>query len=304
MLSRRDIEKELGKGINVFPLRRDNIKENSINLTASTYAWTLGDATVHWLGDDKFTVVDTPKPKCKRKLTIRAGSKCVFYTDRTYTTQYILLLPHSTTLVETEEVIAVESYIGGALHSKVGIVAKGVGHIGTMLGPGYSGHLMISLHNITDDVIAIKVGSTCVSLAFDYLSTQVVRTSATVSGHVDKFAELGVNVTEDDRVFLTADWKANVAEVREKMLKSVEYREYRADINKNIWQEVKKYINKRNIFAVVAVVLIFVALLCLATWADSKLLEPVWVERFWNVGCSGFVGSLMVGLYGFLKDKK
>lgn len=303
MLSRRDIEKELGKGINIYPLVRENIKENSINLSTSVYAWTLGTATVHWLGEDRFTVYDVHN--YKKKHSFRAGNKCIFYTvDKGKRTEYILLLPHSTTLVETKEVIAVESYIGGALHSKVGIVAKGVGHIGTMLGPGYSGHLMISLHNITDDVIAIKVGTTCVSLAFDYLSTQVVRTSATVSGHVDKFAELGLNATEEDRVFLTADWKANVDEVREKMLKSDEYKEYRAHINKNIWQEVKKYINKRNIFAVLSVVLIFVALLCLATWADSKLASPVWVERFWNVGCSGFIGSLMFSLYGFLKDKK
>lgn len=302
MLSRRDIEKELGKGINIYPLHKENIKENSINFTASVYAWTLGNATVHWLGDDKFTVFDSPKTKQKR--TLRSGNKCVFYTDKSKKNQYILLLPHSTTLVETEEVIAVENYIGGALHSKVGIVAKGVGHIGTMLGPGYSGHLMISLHNITDDVIAIKVGTTFVSLAFDYLSTQVVRTSATVSGHVDKFAELGVNATEEDRVNLTADWKSNVDEVRERMINSTEYKEYRAHIKKNMWREVKKYINKRNIFAVATVIAIFVILLWLATWADGKLTEPVWVERFWNVGCSGLVGSLLFSLFGFLKDKK
>lgn len=33
MLSRRDIEKELGKGINIVPLIQENFKENSINLT-------------------------------------------------------------------------------------------------------------------------------------------------------------------------------------------------------------------------------------------------------------------------------
>ena len=302
MLSRRDIEKELGKGINVYPLRKDNIKENSINLTAGTYAWTLGTATIHWLGDDKFTINDTPKSK--RKLTIRAGNKCVFYTDKSHTTQYILLLPHATTLIETEEVIAVDNYIGGALHSKVGVVAKGVGHIGTMLGPGYSGHLLISLHNITDDVIAVQVGSTCVSLAFDYLTTQVVRTSTTVSGHVDKFAELGIQTTEADRQYLTADWKATLDGVREKMFNSNEYKEYRANIRKNLWQEAKKYITKRNVFAVLAVITAFVLLLWLATWVDSRIAKPVWVERFWNVGCSGFVGSLLFSLFGFLKDKK
>lgn len=87
--------------------------------------------------------------------------------------QYIVLLPHTTTLIETTEVLGVTNNIGGALHSKVGLVSKGIGHIGTMLGPGYCGHLLIALHNITDDAIAIKVGSTFVSLAFDYLTTQV-----------------------------------------------------------------------------------------------------------------------------------
>lgn len=302
MLSRRDIEKELGKGINLYPLKRENIKENSINLTASDYAWTLGSATVHWLGDNKFTVRNTASPK--RSLTLKSGKKCIFYANREKTIKYILLLPHSATLIETEEVIGVANYIGGALHSKVGLVAKGIGHIGTMLGPGYCGHLMISLHNITDDVIAIKVGTTCVSLAFDYLSTQVIRTSTTVSGHVDKFAELGLNVKEEDVSSITTDWKTNLEEIREKMIASQEYKDYRAHINKNIWQEIKKYINKRNVIAVMCVVAVFVLLLLAAKWADTKIENPVWVERFWNVGCSGLIGSLMFHLLGFLKEKK
>ena len=302
MLSRRDIEKELGKGINVFPLRKDNIKENSINFTASTYAWTQGTATVHWLGDDKFTVANVSKSRATRTFT--AGNKCVFYTDKSRTTQYILLLPHVTTLVETDEVIGVESYIGGALHSKVGIAAKGIGHIGTMLGPGYSGHLMISLHNITDDVIAIRVGSTFVSLSFDYLTTQVARTSSTVSGHVDKFAELGLVATEQDRTHLTADWKASLNVVRQKLISSDEYKTYQEYLKKNKFQEAKKYFNKRNFIAVFVVVIIFCLLLWLATWVDSKLATPVWVERFWNVGCSGLVGSLLLSMFSFLKDKK
>lgn len=302
MLSRRDIEKELGKGINLYPLKRENIKENSINLTASDYAWTLGSATVHWLGDNKFTVRNTASPK--RSLTLKSGKKCIFYANREKTIKYILLLPHSATLIETEEVIGVANYIGGALHSKVGLVAKGIGHIGTMLGPGYCGHLMISLHNITDDVIAIKVGTTCVSLAFDYLSTQVIRTSTTVSGHVDKFAELGLNVKEEDVSSITTDWKTNLEEIREKMIASQEYKDYRAHINKNIWQEIKKYINKRNVIAVMCVVAVFVLLLLAAKWADTKIENPVWVDRFWNVGCSGLIGSLMFHLLGFLKEKK
>lgn len=46
MLSKLDIDKELGKSISIYPLNRKNFKENSINLTAGLYAWTLENGTI------------------------------------------------------------------------------------------------------------------------------------------------------------------------------------------------------------------------------------------------------------------
>lgn len=304
MLSKRDIEKELGKGINIFPVIRDNFKENSINLTASANAWTQTNATVYWYGGESFGLED--KPVKKGTKNFRHGSKCIFTITRKNQTQekYIILLPHTTTLIETTEVIGVANNIGGALHSKVGLVAKGIGHIGTMLGPGFCGHLLVSLHNITDNVIPLKVGTTFVSLSLDYLTTQVIRTSSTTSGHVDKFSELGITIDEDTRSFLTADWKSNIEGIREKMCESESYKSYKKHIRQNSWKEIRKYLNRRNIFAVLIIIVVFIVLLSLATYVDCKTGTNVWVERFWNVGCSGLVGSLLVGIYNFIKDKK
>ena len=41
MFSKIDIQKSLGKDIIFFPFKEDNIKENSLNLTVSKWAWTL-----------------------------------------------------------------------------------------------------------------------------------------------------------------------------------------------------------------------------------------------------------------------
>ena len=300
MLSRRDIEKELGKGINIIPLNRDNVKENSINLPIGSNAWTMKDLTVYWYGDDKFSS-KKEKNTNPQAFVLKKTESCIITAGKQ---DYLLLLPHTTTIVETLEVIGLGNNIGGAVHSKVGIVAKGVGHIGTMLGPGYCGHLMVSLHNITDEVIALEVNSTFASLTFDYLNTQVARTSSTTSGHVDKFSELGIQISSEIRKELTADWKSNIEGVREAMKKTPEYKEYKEYIKKNRWNEVKKYINKRNVIAIGAVIVAFIALLNLAQFADSTLLEPVWEERFWNYGCSGLVGSFLIGLFNFIKDKK
>lgn len=300
MLSRRDIEKELGKGINIFPVIRENFKENSINLSASRDAWTMGNGTVYWHGGDNFNC-DNSKGS-KRSITLSKGSSCIFTAYRTV--QYIILLPHTTTLVETKEVLGVENNIGGALYSKVGIVSTGIGHIGTMLGPGYCGHLLIPLHNITDDVIALKVGATFVSVSFDYLSTPVIRTSSTVSGHLDKFSELGINIDKNTRTYLTADWKSNLDGIRERMCSEDSYKDYKRHIRRSTWKELQKYINKRNIIAILSVIILVGCLYLSAIKLDQGRPQPVWVDRFWNVGCSGIVGTLVIGLFNFIKDKK
>ena len=46
MFSKYDIEKELGKGISIVPFKKENIKENSINLSASQYAWTMSEGAI------------------------------------------------------------------------------------------------------------------------------------------------------------------------------------------------------------------------------------------------------------------
>lgn len=303
MLSRRDIEKELGKGINIFPVIRENFKENSINLTASGNAWTMGSGTVYWFGGTDFRMLEAPGKKSAKTYT--KGNSCVFKSTKgELHNRYIVLLPHATSLIETSEVLGVANNIGGALHSKVGLVSKGIGHIGTMLGPGYCGHLLIALHNITDEAIAIKVGSTFVSLSFDYLTTQVMRTSSTVSGHLDKFPELGISIDEETRSYLTADWKSNIEGIREKMCESDDFQSYKKHIRENSWKELKKYISKRNVVAVIVIVIVIIGIYFGAVMMDKKLESPIWVDRFWNVGFSGIIGSLIIALWNFIKDKK
>lgn len=306
MLSKRDIEKELGKGINIFPVKRENFKENSINLTASQNAWTMGEGTVYWSSGTNFSVKESAKKKSAK--TFSKGNNCVVNGGQEQSkklhSRYIVLLPHATTLIETTEVLGVANNIGGTLHSKVGLVSKGIGHIGTMLGPGYCGHLLIALHNITDEALAIRVGSTFVSLAFDYLTTQVERTSATTSGHVDKFPELGINIDEETRSYLTDDWKSNINGIRDRMCESKEYKEYKKHIRENTWRELKKYVNKRNIIAIAVVVAAIAIIYSGAVYLDKGLETPIWVDRFWNIGFSGILGSLVIALWNFIKDKK
>ena len=114
MLSKYDIENELGKGICIHPLKLDNIKENSVNLSAGKYAWATRSCDIYFREDvkekdEKFSL--TPYSARDRKITITKGKSCIV--EDTKGQKYIVLLPMSTTLIETEEVLAVNNNIGG-----------------------------------------------------------------------------------------------------------------------------------------------------------------------------------------------
>ena len=221
MLSRKDIENELGKGINIYPFHYENVKGNSINLTIGRNAWSLGRGKVVQ-DKNKDWILASKYENGKKNCDILPGKSAIIREGKD---NILILLPHTTTLVETSEVVGVDYNIGGTLHSKVGMVAKGIGDISTMLGPGFCGHLMISMHNITDQVIEVKVGETFVSLVFYYLKTPEVMKNTNVSGHVDKLSELGIQIKPETREYLTADWKMSLNGIREKLIKSEEYKE-------------------------------------------------------------------------------
>ena len=135
MLSIVDLKKELGKNIYIYPLHIESIKSNSIDLHISKFAWSL-----------------------MTKKTI-------------YDNGYIVIAPNDTALVYSEESIYVSNLIGGSYHSKVTLVSRGLGHIGTTLDAQYIGCSIIALHNNSKDCIKIKVGSEFVTIHFWYLNT-------------------------------------------------------------------------------------------------------------------------------------
>lgn len=300
MLSRNNIYKELGKNINIYPFISENIKENSVNLTIGGNSWTKGSGTVYWFGGDVFSLIKgNTKPKDTQHF--KSGQNCVFETycnskSRRRKEKYIILLPHSTTIIETNEVIGIGDKIGGTFHSKVGVVAKGVGHIGTMLGPGFCGHLMISVHNITDDVIALKVGSTFVSLCFHYLDSGVSRTSSTISGHVDKFASLGIDIDESTSAYLTEDWKSDINKIKNKMEMSESYRKFKKQLIRQRFKDVFSRFTWSGIFKSIIVLLILALIYYIAYRIDSNNGNSVWTDRYITIGFSGVL--IPISTYG------
>lgn len=300
MLSRKDIEKELGQGISIFPFHSKNLKENSINLTIGQNAWTLGQGTLIKRASGKFDIANPAEKKNAKVIEFKKGQSAVISEKDG---KYLVLLPHTTTIIETSEVIAVSNKIGGTFHSKVGIVNQGIGDTSTMLGPCFSGHLMFSLHNICDEVRTLKVGDTFVSLIFYYLNTASTEMkNPNMSGHVDKLSELGICINKTTREFLLEEWKQDIKQVSYKMIESKEYKEY---VNRRKMEEksaILSFFTIRNTFLLLGGVIFMVFLFLCALHLDKKFSTNVWSDRFWTVFVAGLF-AWFVSLYGKMFKK-
>ena len=207
ILSKIDIENQIGKGIFIVPFKRNNIKENSINFTLSKLAWTI-------------------KPKDSGDGFNRAEPAC--------NNGVITLKPKSTTVVYTEEVVALNNRYGGTFHAKVGIVSKGVVFCSTMIGPSYCGHLMISLQNSTNKEIKMKVGDTFISLVLHKLDHAIskIHTNSNTGGHTEKLNRLGIHTSDDEDRYLGEDWKKNISTISEKLKQETDYNSLKEELKK------------------------------------------------------------------------
>lgn len=281
MLSQIDIMKSLGKSIAIYPFKEDNLKENSYNLTASEHAFATKDADV-----DGFS--------------IKSGENCVVLKENK---QQIVLLPHSTTLIVTEEILGVTS-IGGTYHSKVGLVSIGLGHIGTMLGPNFCGHSLIAVHNISDDLIFVPVGDTFSSVVFHRLDTPFIERNATVNAHLDKFSRFGIKA---DTSSISEDWKTRINDVADKMKQSNAYVTYRKKMWRYRVNALKTYINTVNFITLFAVVCFFASPWIVGVLAEFDFINTEAAIKyhsfFYNIALSGVGVFTFQFLFSFLKRR-
>ena len=302
MLSKNDIINELGKGIGIYPFSPECIKENSINLCASKNAWVQKTQTIFccdtcYDADKRFSL--TESESYSTKITLKDGGSA-FLRDSNGD-GYIILLPFSTTLIETKEVLSLGNSIGGTYHSKVGLASKGIGHIGTMVGPNFSGDSLIAIHNTSEKLLSIKEGESFVSVVFYYLNTPYSQSNPTVSGHTDKFTQFGITLSEEEAHELNADWKKNFQDVCDKMQSSEQYQNYKKTIQR---QKKRAYLQfftwKNGLYVLLSVV--FISLIYIgASYLDKKNGGSIWRDRFYNVGFSGGFIVLISAVFNLIK---
>ncbi|MEH2114366.1 hypothetical protein [Nostoc sp.] len=133
VLSYQDIIRELGRGILFHPLKPGSVKACDLCLTASEYAYAIGQ---------------------QKRLTIETESN---QDQPGKEKKFFYIPPRDTALVWTDESVWLSNRFRGPLYSVVEPVSEGLGHIGTRVNPCWTGILCIALHNVSDKAIRINV---------------------------------------------------------------------------------------------------------------------------------------------------
>ncbi len=170
----------------IYPLKLENIKGSSINLTASKYAWRISDNNSAVIGN---------------RIRIPANETVCIY---------------------TEESLWVSRRIGGTYYSKVSQVSAGMGHISTTLDPQFLGLSLIAVSNPSNEPNEILIGSTFVTLMLNYLKTPATKgkneNSASRQDLSSRF-----NLTDEDKEFLRKDMFRSYDGLKAAMLSSSNY---------------------------------------------------------------------------------
>jgi len=189
LLSDEDIKNELGKNIFIYPLKIDLIKGSSINLRPSRLSWSI------------------------------KTQNSIFNT----TSNKIVIPPNDTALIETEETLYITKKISGSYHSRVQLVSKGLGHIGTTLDPGWIGPSLIALHNHSKDVIEIDLNEPFISIMFFYLKSESKKDSTNSPAHPGILGRF--NISDFEQKWIDEGWRKDRRALERIMIECNEYKD-------------------------------------------------------------------------------
>ncbi len=262
MLSNVDIVKELNKNIYIYPIPTE-IRGSSINLTASKWAWSLRT---------KQSIVN------QGKIRIPASDSA---------------------LIETEEIIHVTSKISGTYHSKVSLVSKGSGHIGTTLDPAWCGHSLITVHNHSEEDIEIDVGTTFATLIFYYNKSRSTKQSTNISGQTEILREIGITNIPTE---LTEEWKKNSDDIIRKCNENSEItklstlrKDYRKVWFRQLWFLLLAFPFS---IAVIGIIIYF-----FESFGTGVIIKPNgYLDWFLKVGLSGVVATYFTLVLQYINE--
>jgi deoxycytidine triphosphate deaminase len=263
MLSELDIKKELGKNIDLYPISANNIYSNSIDFTASKFAWFCPENP-----DEE----NLEKNICQ---TIDGN-------------EVLVIPPHKTVVIMTKEAIHVTEKVGGSVHSKVSLTRYGLSSISTLLEPNYIGQLLITIRNNSYKEYHLNVGDKFVSVLFFYCRTPAINEPTPNSaGHSGLLADLDPDMRYE-RWTHNNEWVRVGSQLYTIMTNSDEFKNIKSDLKKHL-EKFKGHPSTITVWVIVLIILVIVQLILYFISSDD-----VWHRV--SLMLSGLIFPITIGI--------
>lgn len=199
MYSDVDIRKHLGKQIGIFPLNEENIQGSCILLTASNLAWSVNSRT-SCVKDDK-----------------------------------IIIAAHDTVLILTNEVVYLGKKFAGYCMVRVSLLPLGITSMCTPVKPGWTGHLLITLNNVSNQDYELGVYRGFVIMTIHRLDSTCKRGDARSNSRTDQLSGMNIQISEKEIDYIKKEWANDNKRLFDKMIESDEYKL----IKRRLWKTPK-----------------------------------------------------------------
>jgi dUTPase len=203
MISNRDLSRKLGKNIKIYPFDEKYVDGASVFVTSSKMAWSL---------------------QTKKNLVVN---------------ETITIPPNETALVVTKEFISLDNKHCAICVARNRLNSKGLAHYSSPIKPRYTGRLLITLHNDTNEKIPIKIGDKIAVLLFFELTSEASVLSP--PPYTKVYARLhDAGITEN-----LIDTEFDIAKLDPKVIENSDssYRNYKKTFSQKLgWLNKKRHI--------------------------------------------------------------
>lgn len=163
MLAFEDIIESYGKHLIIFPANTSKFNGASVDLTASKWAWSI---------------------KTKKSI-VEDDSNIVIH-------------PNDSSIILTNEIIAIDNTLMGILYTKSHFLAKGLTSICGLVDPGFIGRIILMFTNHSDQFVKIKCEDDPITqISFQKLDSTTKKNYAKRSSHLHLLGSMGILIPND-----------------------------------------------------------------------------------------------------------
>lgn len=159
----------------------------------------------------------------------------------------VVIQPHDTAIIWSQEIVGVDYTIAGTCHSKVYWTTQGVSHMSTTLDPGFVGNFIFSVCNNTNNPLTLYSGETKIAtLVLTLLKQKTKHENNIRSGHITSLNAAGIYPDEETLRMMHREEHHNFSDLKQLVKESDEYKSLKKEEDQRFPKRMQRHLYENN----------------------------------------------------------